>query len=384
MLLSTESLHVTFKFTSAFTSSRLSSAVTSSPTGLRWRLHDTPLPLVYGVSLVYKISSCHVSLHVHASCDVTSLFTFTSTFTSSHLSSTFLSSPSRLRWRLRVPSLFTSRSRLPSRHVSLFTSRLSSHSQIRLGSRLHKYVYVVAIGKMSYFQEDLEINGSINYSPSYTQPKLCSNDQAIMEIALESDNFMVIQLQQTNCVQMYLGFTYINELCHPHGRGLHPTILSRARDAGQYQTTLSRPHQPKPNTRSWLLWERVLRLITQAGNKTLKHPLGPWTRHHSMAGLWQSYQVRDTVFDFAPTTAQWIRYTRRGNHLNLEASAVQFTPKGKHTQIFLNLKSSTPLHAHSSIPQILIIPPRTPQRCQQLHRLGERFSRSSPPGCSTC
>ena len=39
-----------------------------------------------------------------------------------------------------------------------------------------------------------EINGSINHIPSYAQPKLRSNDQAIMEIALESDSFTVDQL----------------------------------------------------------------------------------------------------------------------------------------------------------------------------------------------
>ena len=103
-----------------------------------------------------------------------------------------------------------------------------------------------------------DINGSIDHTPSYAQPKPRSNDQAIMEIALESDSFTVIQLQQINGVQMYLRFTYLSELCNPNDRGLHPTILSRTRDAGQYHTTLSCPNQPKPNTRSWLLWERVL------------------------------------------------------------------------------------------------------------------------------
>ena len=125
-----------------------------------------------------------------------------------------------------------------------------------------------------------------------------------MEIALESDSFTEIQLRQINCVQMYLGFTYISELCNPNGKSLHPTILSQTRDAGQYRTTLSCPHQPKPNTRSWVLWEQALHIITQSDNKTLKDSLGPWTNHHSMAGRWQSYQRHDTVFDFVHATNQ--------------------------------------------------------------------------------
>ena len=39
-----------------------------------------------------------------------------------------------------------------------------------------------------------DINGSITYTPSYAQPILCSNDQAIMELALESNTFMMTQL----------------------------------------------------------------------------------------------------------------------------------------------------------------------------------------------
>ena len=108
-----------------------------------------------------------------------------------------------------------------------------------------------------------EINGSINHTPSYAQSKLRSNDQAIMEIALETDSFTVTQLRRINCVQIYLGFTYLSELCNPSGRSIHPSILSQTRDSGQYRTTSSCPNQPKSNTCSWLLWERVLQLITQ-------------------------------------------------------------------------------------------------------------------------
>ena len=92
-----------------------------------------------------------------------------------------------------------------------------------------------------------EINGSINHTPSYAQPKLRSNDRAFMEIALESDSFTVTQLRRINCVRMYLGFTYLSELCNPNGRSINTGILSRTRDSGPYRTTLSRPNQPWPN-----------------------------------------------------------------------------------------------------------------------------------------
>ena len=43
-----------------------------------------------------------------------------------------------------------------------------------------------------------DINSSINHPPSYVQPKLRSNDRAIMEIALELDVFTETQLRRIN------------------------------------------------------------------------------------------------------------------------------------------------------------------------------------------
>ena len=114
-----------------------------------------------------------------------------------------------------------------------------------------------------------DINGSIQYTPSYTQPKLRANDRAIMEVALELGIFTVTQLQRINCVRMYLGFTYISEICNTTGSCIHSSILSWTKDAGPYHTTLSRPTQPRPNNHSWVLWERVLQSITTKDGKTL-------------------------------------------------------------------------------------------------------------------
>ena len=136
-----------------------------------------------------------------------------------------------------------------------------------------------------------DINGSTNHTPSYTEPKLCYNNQAIMEISLESDNFTLNQLRRVNCVQMYLGFTYLSELCNLNSRSIHTSILSWPRNAGPYRTSLSRPNQPNPNTWSWLLWEHILQLVTWSDGKTLKTSLGPWTGHHSIAERWQSYHL---------------------------------------------------------------------------------------------
>ena len=148
---------------------------------------------------------------------------------------------------------------------------------------------------------------------------------------------------------MYLGLTFISELCYPNGKCLHPSILSRIWDAGQYCTTLSRPNQPKPNTRSWVIWERVLSLITRSDKRTLRQPLGPWNDSHSMAGRWKSYQLHNTVHTLVQATDTWNQYTRRGNYLKLEATGVSFTPTSNHIPIYLQLRDSTPIQFLESL-----------------------------------
>ena len=120
-----------------------------------------------------------------------------------------------------------------------------------------------------------DINDSINYMPSYTQPKLHYHDQAIMEISLKFDVFTIIQHRRINCVRMYLDFTCLSELWNSNSQSIHTTFLVRTYDTGPYHTSLSCANQPKPNTQSWILWEWVICLVTQSDCKTLKTHLWP-------------------------------------------------------------------------------------------------------------
>lgn len=47
---------------------------------------------------------------------------------------------------------------------------------------------------------------------------------------------------------MYLGVTYVSEICTVDGRYIANGVLNRERDADEYITTLTRAHQQKPNT----------------------------------------------------------------------------------------------------------------------------------------
>ena len=55
-----------------------------------------------------------------------------------------------------------------------------------------------------------------------------------------------------------------------------------------YTTTLNKANQKKPNSRSWLLWKRVLDTFTTDSSRLLA--LGAWTTKHRQSGRWESYK----------------------------------------------------------------------------------------------
>ena len=99
-----------------------------------------------------------------------------------------------------------------------------------------------------------------------------------------------IQITRINCVHnMYLGVMYFSKICTTDGISISPGIRKRKPDTDEYRTKLARPHQPKPNSRSWELWDIIILLTTGENNKTLLHPLHHWTKHHSTVGIWTAY-----------------------------------------------------------------------------------------------
>ena len=79
---------------------------------------------------------------------------------------------------------------------------------------------------------------------------------------------------------MYLGVTWLSEICTTdrtslvYGIGDDNVELSN-------KNTVTKPAQNKSNTRSWVLWNKLLKLFTVPNELTLKEPLGDWYKNHS-------------------------------------------------------------------------------------------------------
>ena len=70
-----------------------------------------------------------------------------------------------------------------------------------------------------------EIGGTITHTSAYSLPALREYNRSLMETAKQSGLFNTNQLKRINCFCVYLGSTYLSELCHPKGKTISRDIL---------------------------------------------------------------------------------------------------------------------------------------------------------------
>jgi hypothetical protein len=168
-----------------------------------------------------------------------------------------------------------------------------------------------------------DIEGQIFLDNTYIRPPLRNNDKCIMDRTLEME-LTTTQMERINCVRMFLGVTYLSEICNVAGDTLQRGILTGNIVNTIYNTTLNKAKQKKPNNRSWLMWKRVIDTFTMENNKLIE-TLGAWTTKHSNSGRWESYhstkdnKVYRYGFSKDENRHYWEKYKRYGTQLSLES-----------------------------------------------------------------
>ena len=107
-----------------------------------------------------------------------------------------------------------------------------------------------------------EIQGAVWLDPTYVQPQLREKVKASMYDKKVLSVFTDVQRKRINSVQMYLGVTWLSEICT-----IDCTLLVEGIGDDDvelpHENTLPKPAQVKPNTRSWALWDRLLQSFTK-------------------------------------------------------------------------------------------------------------------------
>ena len=115
-----------------------------------------------------------------------------------------------------------------------------------------------------------ECHGMIHLDTTYVQHPKQMNGVSIMHLVntQTTPKVTINQKEKINCVQIYLGVNYISEICTVDGTGFVPGILEGDESQLNYQTTLTKPYQEKPGDNSWMLWRRILKMLTPTPKTT--------------------------------------------------------------------------------------------------------------------
>ena len=132
---------------------------------------------------------------------------------------------------------------------------------------------------------------------------------------------------------MYQGVQYVSDICTVDGTDLIQGILEGDDCQLSYQTTLRKPSQEKPGVHGWMLWRRILKILTQTPNtKTnkLQQKLGKWVDTHSECGKWLLYQDHNRNF-YARETHKDIeqkvyKHTNKGTQLTCIDTTITYQP----------------------------------------------------------
>lgn len=138
-------------------------------------------------------------------------------------------------------------------------------------------------------------------------PPLWTNDVSLMKHALlqDTDN----QLCRINYCQMYLGVTYLSELCSVDGRFLLDGFLTGRPTKVLFWTTYNRPCQQRLNTWSWTMWARLLDSLALPTGQLCQR-LRWWTSDHSTTGHWDAYHDPESskIFGYNTESSTWSSY----------------------------------------------------------------------------
>ena len=163
----------------------------------------------------------------------------------------------------------------------------------------------------------IKIKATIEIQPNFVPQPLSQNDKRIMEKASEIQ-LTQKQITRLNCVRMYLGITWLSEICTLNGKCIQPHILQHKRDETEYTPKKDKPYQPKSNTQSWKILKRLISEITETNNRTLtsKHKLHHWRKHQSSSGIWNAYMNQNGTISWIQTkNNKWNQCYTHGTQL---------------------------------------------------------------------
>ena len=139
----------------------------------------------------------------------------------------------------------------------------------------------------------INIEATIELHSDFTPTIYRTTDHTIMDMATSDHTCTKTDIRRINYCRLYLGVTWLSEICDPTGHFILQEFLSGDRPLWAFRPTRLQVHQQRPGTVSWQIFRKFLKRHTLSGFR-IHHP-GTWVAPIS-EGTWDSYYDSDQLY----------------------------------------------------------------------------------------
>jgi hypothetical protein len=157
--------------------------------------------------------------------------------------------------------------------------------------------------------------------PCVPQPQR-ENDQYIMDIILQSNQFKPAEVRRLNYCRLYLNVVTLADITKPNGFDLDPCLLEGNVSLYSSSTRWHTVNQDRPSEKEWRLW-RVANAIWSNSQGRLYLPLGAW--------LFPPSDLRFQFFAYKYRRSLFIRIERGQYQVFRQHGLQLFRPSSKST-----------------------------------------------------
>ena len=163
--------------------------------------------------------------------------------------------------------------------------------------------YLAACG--SYFELDND----------FVPPLQREHDAYLMEIAMASGKFTKAELVILNQCRIYLQVVTVSDICNAAGTKILPSFLKGKLHSNQSKANWHPFRHPRPSSRCWEKWTRLMRLIYPHSNtRALRQRLGKWLHHpSSLRRTWPAYVSHQNQRLYCPTPQGFTTHVKSGH-----------------------------------------------------------------------
>ena len=150
------------------------------------------------------------------------------------------------------------------------------------------------------------------------------NDQALMDMIIESNTFTPDEIIKINYCRIYLQVYNLSDITNGFGTNINHCILQHIKNPDT-TSSYNWPHQPNPSRQSWKIWDEAINTIWSHSEQNKLHtPLGLYIRYPSFQSPWLYQENSETLF-YKISTISYSIYKKTNQRNIRHSKGINFT-----------------------------------------------------------